>query len=193
MTFFKKNKKSSPVIKFIRIAFAALILFETLNMVGILHATLVYSWFGLVITAVAVWSSLEFANRQRPIRPLAWAIAFVPILLDAGGDILKFYATIPNYAWFLHYSSSGLFAVVLMLWTLQNRKKITGWDYWYAWTMVVSVGALYDLEEFWESTFLHNNRYLGGSVELIDITFDCLGALTAIIIVWAVLKVKKRA
>jgi uncharacterized membrane protein YjdF len=136
---------------------------------------------------------MEFTHQRQAHHPLAWFATFLAISLDAGGDIFKFYQNIPHYDKYVHFTNSAIFAGVLLLYLYfrENRHKLIGWDYWFAWASVMAFGGLYEMEEFWESVFLHNNRWGGGSDTMTDITSNCLGALTAILIGWIVMKIKK--
>lgn len=184
--------KSHKPLFFLRLIFGTLILFEILNLVGVLNLSLTYSWPGLIITALAVWVLIEVMYRKRLLDPSFLFIAIIAILLDAGGDIFKLYTNVPHYAKFLHFTNSALFAVMLLVGIYHYHKRVSGLDYWRTWTTVVAVGAMYDLEEFWESMILHNNRYVGGAAELTDITADFFGVLTVILVVWLIMKFKTK-
>jgi hypothetical protein len=157
-----------------------------------LHFPLTYSWQGLIITSFAVWILVEVMCRKKLLHPSYAFLVMFPILFDVIADIFKLYTNVPHFAKALHFTNSAIFAVILLSSVYLIRKKISGFDYWLTWTTVVAVGAMYDLEEFWESIFLHTNRYVGGAAELTDITADCFGAIFMILVIWLIMKLRKK-
>ena len=53
---------NNVITNIIRIGFAAWIIFELLNWIGVLNFTLDFTWLGLVVTAVFVWTALEIVS-----------------------------------------------------------------------------------------------------------------------------------
>jgi len=164
--------------------FGLLMLFEALNFVRILRLTVVYTWFGLIITVLAIWLTMELTHRRRPHRPVAWFLALIAVAADAAGDIFKLYDIIPHYDKYMHFSISGVGVIVVTLMTWRYRPVLMARDYLLSLTSIVAVGALYELEEFWESAFFHTNRWGGGSDSMTDMTANMAGALLAFGIVW---------
>ncbi len=163
-----------------RIGFLLLSLFEGLNYLRVFHFTLVYTWFGLLVTMLMGWALLEITHRYRPHHPASWFLGLGIAMNDMGGDMFKLYATIPHYDKYVHFFVSAAVTVMMLLFVRQRGERVTIRASWLAGTTVVSLGALYDLEEYWESIIFHTNRWGGGTDTMLDLSANTAGVLLAL-------------
>jgi len=185
---------SKIIIYFVRFIFLGLIFFEGANLFKILHFTLDFSWLGLVLTAIAVWFILEFVkyisqkkyHYNFPV--FIFIIPTINILFDAFGDIFHLYSRINGYDKIMHFFG-GAAACSLAFFILKGiflrrdlflSNKFIGF---FSFLIANFLGILYELEEFFESLFLHNNR-LGDRFDTPgDLFFNMMGALVGVLIV----------
>lgn len=182
----------------IRFLFLGLLSFEGANLAGILKFTLEFSWLGLFLTAGAVWFGLEllsyFAKKRYHLQFPAF-IFLIPafnVLLDAAGDTFFWYSKFLWYDQLMHFlgGAAGASVLFFILQGIFSRRKIILSKRFIALiAFLVSnfFGILYELEEYFESFFLHNNR-LGDRFDTPnDLFWNMTGALIGVLLaVWIV-------
>ncbi len=197
----EEKTNSLAVINFARLLFAGLIIFEILNFLKILQFNTQFTWLGLVITAIFSLALLEMIAsdyKQRKGHYLhwsVWVIVTIALGLDAAGDFFHLYANVTWWDQVVHYANSAiisftLFAVINAFWIdkfkfsllfTKGRLKLA---LFLATTSTVSLGALYEMEEYLEDFFFQTNRLGDGVDTANDLTMNILGALTIVVIVY---------
>ena len=171
-----------------RLLFGGLILFELLNQFGLLHFSLDFTWFGLALTSIIVWLSIEVASyllkksSGQAIPGSVFFVAVVTVYTDALGDILHFYARFFWYDGMAHFIGGAAVAGVLffIFWNLYRSKKIkigllgTGFA---SLTGASFFGVLYEIAEYLEDLFTGSHRLGDGPDTVNDLSLDILGAL----------------
>lgn len=172
-----------------RLSILFLFTFEVLNWVRILHYSLDFTWFGLIITAVIAWTIIECLNYyfiRRTGHGLPGAvmlIAGLALYIDALGDILRFYSTYSWYDQTAHLANSVAVAAVAL--TILLRKKI---NFGRMGTGILSIsiatsfGVLYELEEYLEDYFTGSNRLGPGTDTVDDLLWNLIGALIIVVL-----------
>ena len=183
----------------IRATFLGLILFELANLFNILHFELEFSWLGLALTSLTVWIGLEFVlyyAKKRFNYIIPSFILLIPlcnILIDAFGDLFKWYSKYPWYDQLAHFlggaSAAGVTFFILCAFLKRRRvefkKYIIGS---FAFCAAAFLGIVYELEEYGESLFLGNNR-LGDRFDTPnDLFLNTLGALVGILLAYIYVK-----
>ena len=188
------------IINFARFLFGGLIVFEILNYLKILQFNTQYTWLGLVITSIFTLAVLEitaYKYKQKKGHYLHWSvwiIITIALSLDAAGDFFHLYG---RYDWWdqvVHYFNSAiicftLFAVINAFWidkfkfSLLLKKGRLKLALFLSATSTVSLGALYEMEEYLEDVFFHTNRSGLGTDTANDITMNILGVLTVVVII----------
>jgi len=196
----KREQETLIVINFARLLFTGLIVFEILNFIKILQFNTQFTWLGLVITSIFVLTLLEitaYKYRQKKGHYLHWSIWIIittALGLDAAGDFFHLYVKISWWDQAVHYSVSAiiaftLFAVINAFWIdkfkyslllKEGRLKLA---LFLAAASTISLGALYEVEEYLEDVFFHTNRLGPGIDTADDLTLNILGAITTVIIV----------
>ena len=196
----KREREALIVINFARLLFAGLIIFEILNFLKILQFNTQFTWLGLVITSIFILTLLEitaYKYRQKKGHYLHWSIWIIvttALSLDAAGDFFHLYSKITWWDQVVHYSVSvimafTLFAIINAFWIdkfkyslllKEGRLKLA---LFLATTSTISLGALYEVEEYLEDVLFHTNRLGPGTDTANDITLNILGAITTVIIV----------
>ena len=196
----KKERDTLIVINFARLLFAGLIIFEILNFLKILQFNTQFTWLGLVITSIFILALLEitaYKYRQKKGHYLHWSIWIIvttALSLDAAGDFFHLYHKLCWWDQTVHYSVSAimaftLFAVINAFWIdkfkyslllKEGRLKLA---LFLATASTVSMGALYEVEEYLEDIFFHTNRLGPGTDTANDLSLNILGAITTVIIV----------
>jgi len=197
----KRERETLIVINFARLLFVGLIVFEILNFLKILQFNTQFTWLGLVITSVFILLLLEitaYKYRQKKGHYLHWSIWIIvttALSLDAAGDFFHLYGNISWWDQVVHYLVSvimafTLFAVINAFWIdkfkyslllKEGRLKLA---LFLSATSTISLGALYEVEEYLEDVFFHTNRLGPGTDTANDITLNILGAITTVIIVY---------
>ena len=197
----KKEQETLIIINFARLLFAGLIIFEVLNFLKILQFNTQFTWLGLVITSTFILTLLEitaYKYRQKKGHYLhysIWIIVTTALSLDAAGDFFHLYEKISWWDQVVHYSVSvimafTLFAVINAFWidkfkySLLLKEGKLKLALFLAATSTISLGALYEVEEYLEDVLFHTNRLGPGTDTANDITLNILGALTTVTIVY---------
>jgi len=205
----KREQETLIVINFARLLFAGLIIFEILNFLKILQFNTQFTWLGLVITSVFILTLLEitaYKYRQKKGHYLhysIWIIVTVALSLDAAGDFFHLYGNISWWDQAVHYFVSvimafTLFAVINAFWIdkfkyslllKEGRLKLA---LFLATASTISLGALYEVEEYLEDVFFHTNRLGPGTDTANDLTLNILGAITTVVIVFVYYQVTRK-
>ncbi len=188
------------IINFARFLFVCLIIFEILNFLKILQFNTQFTWLGLVITSIFTLTVLEITANKYKLKKgfylhwSIWIIITIALSLDAAGDFLHLYGKLSWWDQVVHYSNSAiiaftLFAVINAFWIdkfkfslllKEGRLKLA---LFLAATSTVSLGALYEMEEYLEDVFFHTNRLGPGTDTANDLTVNILGVLTTVVII----------
>src|SRR3989344_3132475 len=156
----------------LRALFVSVLAFEILNLVGILNFEITFSWFGLIITAVAVWGCTEFLwDKLGEMRALkkAWLLFFITasLLLDLFGDVYGWYGQFGWYDRLAHFIGGMVAAIaVTIILRVKNILPDISIRPRFSFSVqllivlgIVSIlGLLYEFEEYAETIFLNNNR-----------------------------------
>ena len=196
----KREQETLIVINFARLLFLGLILFEILNFLKILQFNTQFTWLGLVITSISVLTLLEitaYKYKQKKGHYLhysIWIIVTTALSLDAAGDFFHLYGKINWWDQVVHYGVSAimaftLFAVINAFWVdkfkysllfKEGRLKLA---LFLAAASSISLGAIYEIEEYLEDVFFHTNRLGPGTDTANDLTMNVSGVLTMVIII----------
>ncbi|MDP2736996.1 MAG: hypothetical protein Q8O59_04440 [bacterium] len=197
----EEKTNTLAVINFARVLFAGLIIFEILNFLKILQFNTQFTWLGLVITAIFSLALLEITAlryKQKKGHYLHWSVWIVVTIalgLDAAGDFFHLYANITWWDQVVHYADSAiinftLFAIINAFWIdkfkfsllfTKGRLKLA---LFLSTASTVSLGALYEAEEYLEDVFFHTNRLGPGADTANDLTMNILGALTTVAFIY---------
>jgi len=174
-----------------RAVFAAIIVFEFLNWLQVLHFKLTFSWFGLIITAAVVWGMVEFLWRKLATLQATkkgWLLFFIlaSLLIDLFGDIFGWYAAYAWYDKFAHFMG-GVSAAIAMVIVLRatnvlpdvsvQPQRSFGMQLLIVVALVTLLGVFYELEEYAETVILKNNR-LGDMLDTPnDLLLNLLGSI----------------
>lgn len=185
-----------------RALFAGLVIFEFLNWIKILNFSLEFTWLGLLLTSGAVWLGAELVTRRfshehlsLKAKGLTFIGAAIPIYADALADINRWYGGIQYYDKYMHFlggaAAAGL--VTLVVRAHAKRKKPSfivsdGWAAWISFFISISLGVLYELEEYLEDFFTGSHRSGGGPDTAGDMLYDTLGAMIVVFVAWLVWK-----
>lgn len=162
---------------------------------GFLNITPTFTTSGLVLTSIAAWVGVEWANKVKvhySHTPLHWTIVvtiIVIVLADAVGDLSHLYAHFPQYDAVLHFIVPFILAIILHI-LLQGRypKAPQSLLILAAITLSVTLSAVYEVEEYLEDLFFDSNR-LGDAFDTAnDLMLDTLGAL----LLWPLEKLRNR-
>lgn len=198
--FNRQEERKSIIINFIRLLFGALIGFELLNLVGILHLGLEYTWLGLIVTSTVSLSLLEviaYKYKRKKGFLLHWSIWLAVLLalcLDAFGDFFHFYGKFSWWDQTAHLFISAvvcftLFIVINAFWVdkfkfillfTKGRLKLS---LLLAAVSTMSLSALYEIEEYLEDLIFQTNRLGPGTDTANDLFFNLVGVLLAVIFV----------
>jgi uncharacterized membrane protein YjdF len=197
----KEQREALIIINFARLLFAGLFIFELLNFLKILEFNTQFTWLGLVITSAFMFALLEITAHKYKQKKghymhwSIWVIVTVALSLDACGDFFHLYGKITWWDQIVHYSVSAiiaftLFAVINAFWVdkfkysllfKEGRLKLASF---LAATSAISLGALYEVEEYVEDVLFNTNRLGPGSDTANDLTMNILGVLTTITIIY---------
>lgn len=189
------------ITNIIRVGFLCWVIFEFLNWIEVLHFTLDFTWLGLIITSTVVFGSVEWISykvKKLTGSPLPWFIylgAFFSISLDAMGDIAHWYTQFTWYDQVGHASGGGMVALLVFFvyWRLINvnkiviSKKMAGFI---SVAVAISLGVLYELEEYIEDLINKSNRLGTGVDTANDMLFNTMGAIIIIVIVTSLIREK---
>lgn len=186
-----------------RAGFIALLCFEIANKLGVLHATVFYTWLGLIVTLLVVWfglEALEHAFRKYLKHDLHWSIwplTFALVAVDAAGDIFGWYGRWEWYDRILHFTTPVIMMVVLLR-LLPHVTAARDWRLPYslqlicAHGIVVTIGTLYEVEEYLEDLLFHTNRFGDAMDTGNDLFLNFCGASVVALMAWWTYRVRRR-
>jgi hypothetical protein len=167
-----------------RILFAGFIIFEFLNLSGVLNIPLDFSWLGLLVTAVAVWLIIELIGyllRDPHILTIGLWIGLAGLGLDAGGDIFRLYSKFGWYDQVIHLIVGAGLAYLLLIISKKIFQNCPNQLIISLFTigMTTLLGFLYELEEYAEDFFIHHRSLrLGDGWDTVnDMFLNLVGAL----------------
>lgn len=169
-----------------RILFLPLIIYELLNAVGVLHQTLTFSWWGLVITSIPVWAALEisFAHFKRKGFRFPWWV-IIPVMMavyfDAIGDIMKFYDLFKWWDQVAHATGSiattfWAGSVVMPLW--KTERLASKYRFLFLACFGVTVGVIYEFAEYFQDVIGATHQLGDGFDTVNDLLWDTFGAVS---------------
>lgn len=182
------------------LAFAArtlllgMLVFELLNLFGILRYKLSFTWLGLMITLIFIWIAVELIsfylkkNLGRPLAGISMLIAAVGVYTDALGDILMYYDKFAWYDQFAHLVGGMAAGAIIfsIIYNLAAGKKIILGKLdiaIFTFCAASTVGVLYELEEYFEDLFTGSRRLGNGFDTANDMFLNLIGIAVSIIIV----------
>jgi murein DD-endopeptidase MepM/ murein hydrolase activator NlpD len=181
-----------------RLLFVGLIIFEFLNLIAVLNFPLDFSWFGLIITAAAVWLVVELLARfskEPKFLKFALPLSFLGVFIDASGDIFRFYSRFGWYDKAAHLLVSGIAAYLIFL---VSRRFFEQFNPLIHSLFVLGIsnlfGVLYEIEEYLEDLLIRQGRWLrlgDGPDTVNDLLFNLLGGLA--VMMWVNLNKRIRA
>lgn len=180
----------------LRIGFLLIFLFEIGNIFFTSPLRPDFTWLGLAVTSFAIFVALEgidmwleWHGRETLAAP-AYLFAFLGLCIDLGGDLFHAYS---RYGWYdrvAHFLGSGMAALVL----LYVAQAFVGskQNEWYrkvvpilVFALGVTLGALYEVEEYLEDMLTASHRLGDGVDTADDLLMDMLGAaFVALLYVW---------
>lgn len=178
-------------VVFWRICLGVLLLFEIFVMVGVTDFTPTFTTLGLMITALAGLGTLEWVHatlRRGTQQTLPWwiiSIVVIAVYLDAGGDYAHLYDRIHFFDAILHFTIPFVFTFCL-IWVLQLHytQLPVGLMVLFGITIMISFGALYEIEEYLEDFLIGSNRFGDAFDTGSDLLLNVLGAGLAGILFW---------
>lgn len=183
-----------------RTLFGALLVFEILSGLNLLSIKPTFTILGLILTLLAVWLGVEFTDalmanskiRQHHSVAMAVLIPFT-VYLDALGDLFHWYDSIPNYDSYLHFFNPVIGAI--WIWHVIDAlypNVSLRFSQLTAASMMLAVGALYEIEEYLEDVFTGSHRFGDAWDTGNDLTMDFLGAVIGMVCLYIFFKIKKR-
>ena len=175
-----------------RLLILALIIFEFLNLFGILKFTLDFSWLGLIVTSLGTFAIIEavyygFWKRGFGLPVLPYYFIAFSLWFDAVGDIGHYYGRVEWYDQVAHIlGGAAVMSVALGIFSKYREK--------YKMPLLAMIliclaftallGDLYEIEEYLEDALYHGRQVrLGNGPDTAnDLMLNLLGgALTGII------------
>ncbi len=196
-----EERRRRILINVSRAYFAILIVFELLNVLKIIRLNLQYTWLGLLITAIFVFSLIEYINRKyremkgRDMHWTIWAVAAASLSLDAAGDFFFLYGKISWWDQLVHYSICAslcffLYAIINAFWIDSFRYSLlfksgrVKLSLLLAATSTMTLAALYEIEEYSEDMLFDTNRLGDGYDTANDLFVGLLGVLTTSLLIY---------
>lgn len=194
------REKHYKIINLARILFACLVIFEFLNFAKIITLNTQYTWLGLCVTALVSFALLEWTNARyvrlkgEPLPWFMWLVVVAALSLDASGDFFFLYARHTWWDQFVHFGVSatitylmfisvGAFWIDHLQFALLFKKGRVRLALFLAAASTISLGTLYEIEEYLEDVMFHTNRS-GGSLDTAnDLTMNLLGVLFAAVLI----------
>lgn len=188
----------------LRILFFLLMIFELLNLVGVFHLSLQFTWRGLLTTSIAVFIFLEIAGyfyHQKKgdfLHWIVWLLALISIGLDVIADIFHLYARFSWWDQTLHSFTSAVicfivFIVISAFWLdtfkfslLKGHARLR-LALFLAATSTMTIAALYEVEEYTEDLIFGTNRLGPGTDTANDLMFNGMGIIIMVIVLWFIL------
>lgn len=176
-----------------RILFAGLVLFELLNYIGVLHFHIEFTWLGLMITALGVWGIAEVilwrVGEHMPpnTKALALFATSLVVYIDALADINRWY-DLSHFDNLMHFIGGSSACILLFVVFDALRKNAQAfrvslrWASYITFVTAVSLGVLYEFEEYLEDVFTGSHRLGDGPDTANDLLMNTLGAAIFVLI-----------
>ncbi|MBI4812573.1 hypothetical protein HY798_04035 [Candidatus Falkowbacteria bacterium] len=210
MAVFNNRKNCSLCLtNFARFLFVALIIFELLNVLKILKLNTQFTWVGLFLTSIFCFIFVEmvaYKYRKEKGHNLHWSIWFLVafgLSLDAAGDFFHLYGQLSWWDQFAHFFVSGV--VNFTAFVVISAFFVEGFRYnllmktgrfnlalLISSTSAISLGALYEIEEYAEDLIFHTNRLGPRTDTANDLLFNFLGVVASIIIIKIIYHLTKK-
>ena len=188
------NKINKILTQLARLAFLGLLVFELLNFFQVFHFKIHFSWLTLASLTLIGWLTWEIISHYLKkqggyslINPIAF-LCLSAIYVDALGNVYQWYTDIGWYDRLAHLIGGGAAGGIAfaILWALNSSGKIrlsTKAIGIFALSMAAALGALYEIEEYFEDRFLGSHRLGDGPDVADDLFLDIVGALVVILII----------
>lgn len=202
MEIFKRENEGNSlmVINFARLLFLGFIIFEVLNVLKIVQFNTQFTWLGLVITSTFVLMLLEIVaykykrTKGEYLHWSIWIVVVAALSIDAFGDFFFLYSRVTWWDQFGHYFISAVACLVIFIsinafwidqfkFSLLFREGRLKLALLLASASTMSLGAIYEVEEYIEDALFHTNRLGPGVDTANDLFLDFLGVATVGLII----------
>ena len=202
----KKNKTKQNLIArtIIYLLFFGLLLFELLNYFKILNYEVTFTWAGLIITILMIFIGIQIVtyytkqNFGISIANRTLLVVLIGIYLDVISDMFDLY---DRFIWFdqaVHFNA-GILITIILFWFITNiesTKKIflpKKLKYLFIFCANLTLGVIYEMEEYLEDYFTGSNRLGDGPDTANDLLMaGTAGIITLLIIHFVVKKIKNK-
>jgi hypothetical protein len=177
-------KGGEAVRNLFRAAFLALLIFEVSNLIRLLPLSPEFTWFGLILTLLVAWISLEAADMfllakyHKRMPWFIWPIVYALISYDALGDMFHLYGRWNWYDQIGHMAGTAvaMFVIVEIAKIATGRKTLSQSALLAAYGLAITIGTLYEIEEYLEDVFFMSNRLGDGPDTGNDLLMNLIGA-----------------
>lgn len=191
------NVNQSPLIRLHytawlwRIPLLTLMIVETASVLHLIDVQPSFTASGLLLQATVFYvffESLFYWIRTRHQRIPPWWIAgslIGLVILDALGDYLDWYTTVPGFDAYLHFLLPA--AAVTGFWGLRRSLGLPTTYRYLFFTVapcVTTIGALYEIEEYLEDLWTGSHRLGDGFDTANDLLMDLLGSIFPIMVAY---------
>lgn len=168
-----------------RLPLGGLAIVELLGAFDVIALQPVYTDVGLLLITVIVWLIVEL-TRTLLLPKQVIILAVVNTYLDALGDYLHWYDTVPYYDMYLHLLGTGAATAFLWFWLRTWKPNVTTKIIFFlAVTGAISGGVLYEIEEYLEDVLTGSHRLGDGPDTASDLLMNTLGAvIIGIVLYW---------
>lgn len=176
-----------------RIIFGILLGVEVLAYFNLIQLSPTYTTFGLILTSIFVWSTMEitqlFLEKNGKTHHYGWWIILcvaAVLYLDAMGDFLHFYESIPNYDGFLHFLTPAIIA--WWMWQILTTIYPTATHQLLVLTtgsLSITLTVLYEIEEYLEDVFTGSHRLGDGFDTANDLLMGVIGVSVVVTLLYS--------
>lgn len=193
----------------VRLCILGLLIFECLNIVKILNFSPQFTWRGLLSTSLITFIILEVIaylyfkkKNKESLHSSVWLFTFIAIFLDFIADVFHLYDRFEWWDQSLHFTSSAmvcfiLFVIISAFWLDKFHYKFMHkvarlhLAIFLSAMTAISLGALYEIEEYTEDLLYGTHRSGLGTDTANDLTCNVLGILFMSLIIWIIMKRRK--
>ncbi|OGZ34690.1 MAG: hypothetical protein A2Y98_02745 [Candidatus Portnoybacteria bacterium RBG_19FT_COMBO_36_7] len=191
---FSRQYLNIILISLNRSLLAALLIFEILNALGILHYPVSFHWIALIITTGAAWTLLEavfFISRENHSPALSNAImlaAVAALYADTLGQVYSLFDRIIWYDQVLHFFVGGVLCGTvsfLLIQSLEHRGIIhlrTLGIASFAWITTIFLGLIYEFGEYLLDSITGSNSFVSIDDTFNDLLLGVTGSLSILTI-----------
>ena len=168
-----------------RVMFGGLLGFEAANYFRVFKFQIVYTWLGLILTALVVWAALEYLHHRsaKRLHVLAWVLVVAAVLVDFSGEMLRWYASIPYYDKVAHIFGGAAATAAILLYYQTKRTSLRAQEIFRAAVITAAAGYLYEFEEFAEDALTLSHRWGGLYDSAGDVLANVAGAMLVILLI----------